>query len=178
MDMAALSIWLVHSLWCCNRLLASTDKPFTGTFGVGSHHFSSCRWRESLGPPWLSFSAITMPRSTYQNSVSVYLSSESCYWTSTKSNEKLTKWQNKFQHLWDCWNRRKLQNFQGYQTMANKFLGHSDSCEVLDLKIATRFLCKYNNKETCLHTPHSSQVAECCYSIEKKRTDRWVILYH
>jgi hypothetical protein len=62
--------------------------------------------------------------------------------------------------------------------MANKFLGHSDSCEVLDLKIATRFLCKYNNKETCLHTPHSSQVAECCYSIEKKRTDRWVILYH
>jgi hypothetical protein len=64
--------------------------------------------------------------------------------------------------------------------MANKFLDHSDSCEVLDLKIATRFLCEYNNIETCLHTLPSAQVtlAECCYSIEKKSTDRWVILYH
>ncbi len=72
------------------------------------------------------------------------------------------------------------QNFQGSQIMANKFLDHSDSCEVLDLKIATRFLCEYNNIETCLHTLPSAQVtlAECCYSIEKKSTDRWVILYH
>jgi hypothetical protein len=54
--------------------------------------------------------------------------------------------------------------------MANKFLDYSDSCEVLDRKIATRFLCEYNNIETCLHTLPSAQVtlAECCYSIDKK----------
>uniref|UniRef100_A0A3Q7EUW4 Uncharacterized protein n=1 Tax=Solanum lycopersicum TaxID=4081 RepID=A0A3Q7EUW4_SOLLC len=73
---AAFSIWLVQSLHCCTLFLASSDNPFGGTLGQGNHHFSSCRTeglpnpipggKESQSSP----SAKTIPRSTYQNSVS------------------------------------------------------------------------------------------------------------
>ena len=66
---AALRIWLVASRWLWRCFFEFSERPLGGTFGVGSHHFSSCRCMECL-TPLLSISATAIPRSTYQKSVS------------------------------------------------------------------------------------------------------------
>ena len=68
---AAFDIWFAQSRLCCNCFLEFSWRPQEGTWGTGSHHFSSCLWKEDE-PSLLG--AIT-PWSTYLNSVLTKLSS-------------------------------------------------------------------------------------------------------
>lgn len=81
MAIAALSIWLVQSRLCCNCFLEFSCKPPGETRGTGSHHLSSCLWkdfRKEDDPSSAADSCAMIPWSTYQNSVSSKLSNISC----------------------------------------------------------------------------------------------------
>lgn len=80
MAIAAFSIWLVQSRLCCNCFLEFSCKPPGETRGTGSHHLSSCLWKDfrKEDDPSAADSCATIPWSTYQNSVSSKLSNISC----------------------------------------------------------------------------------------------------
>ena len=77
MAMAALRIWLAQSRLCSSCLLVASRRPPRGTRGTGSHHFSSRRCAGLLNDAEPSYSGAHIPWSTYQNSVSLKLSSVS-----------------------------------------------------------------------------------------------------